>query len=726
MKNLLKSNCLIVALIATIAIVGCGGGGGGGTPSSNNPAAPVNNTLPNEALATREAVLPILQNANAIFSGSGANTNSNSNSNSNSSSNPEPSAIINGKNSNEFGLNQVNANVIAAIQTPNFVRAVISEIGGNIDSGLWENESRAYFDIATFSNNVYERTVYDNYYYGDSIFVSGVPYSRVGYLKIEGCSGELSKDNVLTSLSVKSGAKITFERTSMYGLWNSIPVSFTGTIGSDFTVKWEGKEETFDSPIIVDRFGNQEEFKTYEQYRTNHKLISKATYSFSNQVKLHLDKLSYFHDRYYSEPKEYEANLNIEIDGINEFIDTKTIYCDVETKDWEGNWKKSSYKNIVVNKRTDNLKYTLPITISLNGKVNILTHSYNSEAEVYEDNIKYSGSIKDLTFKINKMSGDFDTLVIDDADIHVEPEEYKSNKALKIGDHDVDFNAIKIDVSGLIYNYNWKKHEALYNNCYTNAKATFTAEETIKKVEITGDCDVKAKTANISITNHGDYLVKESANDKIMEFNFKTVDIKGTNVDILANNKCDGALLEVKGIEKDGTTSERTYKVVNGKLVLNSSKDKQAPATLPQVNIAEIPEEISNSNSIEVAVSEAKPNETVQTSDPNETLKVGKKGDLKVASYEKKPKNGKNVSSKISAKNNIIAAISFYGNKEFTVIFVIDFSNKNNPQIKGSIFSGERNNITMDTVENRIGQFAGKDGKMIIISSNGYSEVSVK
>ena len=76
--------------------------------------------------------------------------------------------------------------------------------------------------------------------------------------------------------------------------------------------------------------------------------------------------------------------------------------------------------------------------------------------------------------------------------------------------------------------------------------------------------------------------------------------------DVLANNKCDGAILVVTGVEKDGTKSERTYNVKNGKLVLAKANDKQVP-NLPKVEISPLPEGLDDdSNSIEVAVSEAK------------------------------------------------------------------------------------------------------------------------
>ncbi len=108
--------------------------------------------------------------------------------------------------------------------------------------------------------------------------------------------------------------------------------------------------------------------------------------------------------------------------------------------------------------------------------------------------------------------------------------------------------------------------------------------------------------------------------------------------------------------------------------------------------------------------------------DSDESFKIGQNGDLIVASYNKKPKNGKKIETKISAKNKIITAVTFYGNEEFSIVFVINSTDEKHPQIKGSVFSGERTNITIDTVENRIARFAGKNGEITVITADNTSK----
>ena len=105
MKNLLKVSCLVVALLATVAMVGCGGGGGGG----GNPAAPVNTTS-NEARAAQEAVSPVFQNSTAILNG-GATV---------------ASFRASTSNANAFDINGTGNAVMTALEAPKLLRAVLT------------------------------------------------------------------------------------------------------------------------------------------------------------------------------------------------------------------------------------------------------------------------------------------------------------------------------------------------------------------------------------------------------------------------------------------------------------------------------------------------------------------------------------------------------------------------------------------------------------------------
>ena len=89
---------------------------------------------------------------------------------------------------------------------------------------------------------------------------------------------------------------------------------------------------------------------------------------------------------------------------------------------------------------------------------------------------------------------------------------------------------------------------------------------------------------------------------------------------------------------------------------------------------------------------------------------------------KKATKDSKKVDTNITANGSIICAVAFYGNKEFTILFVYDDSSKS---IKGSIFKGKVNNKTIDSPD-RIAQFAGKNGKITVVTANGSNEVAVQ
>ena len=459
--------------------------------------------------------------------------------------------------------------------------------------------------------------------------------------------------------------------------------------------------------------------------------------------------IDYKHSYNNSNIKEYKGNVKVSLSGMDGTVtQNNTTFVGKWAYKQENQWvvQQPYYYdgdfNFVASRYNPDFTLNSPVKICVIGDI----------FDTYADDVKKinTANIKNICVVINKLtkpsSGKLEDYVIDNAEAQVELEASIVDTVLMIGDKEVAFNKANIYVTDLKYAYEWEPTVAkkigmfgfrneeydrqvieMRRKCFSNAKATIEAEETKNNVTIEGNCDINSKTVTLKLINNGNAIVKDnSTKDKVLEFNFKTVDINGTNVDILANNKCEGAILNVKGVEKDGTISERTYKVVNGKLVLDSSKDKQVPNLL-DVEISPLPEGLSDdSNLIEVSVSEGKPTNELPMKDSDESLKVGHNGGLIIASYDKKPKNGIKIETKISAKNNIITCVTFYGDKKYTLVFVIDFSDEKHPQIKGSVFSGERNNVTIDTVENRIAQFAGKNGKITVITSEGSSEFSVQ
>ncbi|MBR4330468.1 MAG: hypothetical protein IKP71_11540, partial [Candidatus Riflebacteria bacterium] len=629
------------------------------------------------------------------------------------------------------------------------LRAVITAAGGNIDGGLWSNEEgRGYCEIATFSNGIYERTVYNI----DKDFISQLSKEDlqnylISHSILDGCDADLRK-GILYGIKVKPNAKITveFQPNSNH---KQFYYSFKGTLNTDLTIKWiEPNVEKYESKtFIVDYNGNDitNRETAYSGLKVSEKTTCNTAYSFSN-IDLNLTDITcidYKHSYNNSNIKEYKGNVKVSLSGMDGTVtQNKTTFVGKWAYKQENQWVVEQpyyYEgdfNVVVSK--NNLDFTLNSPV----EINVTGEAYDT----YADNGKKinTANIKNVSVIINKLtkpaSGKLEDYIIDDAGAHVELEASAVDPVIMIGNLEIAFCKAKIDVTGLKYDYKWEPTSDYYfqgvrneeyiqeeielrKKCFGNAKATIEAEETKNDVTIKGNCDINSKTAYLKLVNNGNIIVKDnSSEDKVLEFNFKTVDINGTNVDVLADNKCEGAVLNVKGVEKDGTISERTYKVVNGKLVLDSSKDKQVP-NLPDVEIPSLPEGLSNdSNSIDVAVSEGNPTNELPMNGSDESLKVGQNGDLMVASYDRKPKNGKKIETKISAKNKIITCVTFYGNNEFTLLFVINLTDDKHPQIKGSIFSGERNNVTIDTVENRRAQFAGKNGEMTVITADSTSK----
>ncbi len=765
MRKSFKNTWLSFCLLASVAMVGCGGGGGGG---GGNPAAPVNTTS-NEARAAQETVSPVFQNADTILGGGNV-----------------ASFRTSTSNIQEFSVTSTNNAIMTALEAPNLLRAVIDAAGGNIDSGLWVGQNNtswlSYIEVASYSGNVYERTIYFQPEQN-----SETPEIAAHYV-VDGCNAVL-ENKILKSLTINPNAKITIERFKKGSLGKKYKTLIKGTIDTDLSVKWVGEEKNYrESELVIDSWTGQENFNidSWNSFIVSRKVTSTTTYTISKPINLKLTKLydlshhyngySWYENGYedYETSKEFDSeNTEITISGITGNVIEKKVSYDGE---YNQNYSWNPNSNLVFkeNTNTNNLVFSSPVKVSLSGSLKDneenQTRSYswgsgqeNTSAPTHV--VTRNASIKNLTVSLNKISGKIDTIVVDDAEAHVEIDSYTEDKAIMIGDMEVLFNKAKIDVTGLKYNYNWepksekstpiydpeygywmgmeeneeykKERETMYKNCFGNAIVHLEAEETKNSVTIKADCEINKKTATLNLVNNGNLIVEDNNNGNILAFNFKTVDINATNVDVLANNKCEGAKLIVKGVEKDGTKSERTYNVVNGKLVLDtkSQKDKQAPTNLPKVDIAPLPDGLEdNSKSIGTAVSDAKADlekpeakKTTKTNDPNETLKVVDKNGKKVGHYEKKAAgNSKKIDSNITAKDKIICTVSVYGDNEYTIIFIIDYTNSASPQIKGSVFQGKKDNITMDSVENRIAQFAGKNGKITVITSEGSSEVAVQ
>ncbi|MBQ3644679.1 MAG: hypothetical protein II961_08795 [Candidatus Riflebacteria bacterium] len=760
MKNLFRSSCLVVALIASVAMVGCGGGGGG---SSHNNNGGNTQTLSEEATAVRDSITPVMNYAGSIISG-GVNG----------------SPRLSTSNTNTFNTKEINDATVASLKTPNYLRAVIAAAGGNIEGGLWENESTTYSfsEVATYSNGIYERTVYcdnldDIIKYGENSYGGSLEDSVMAYYKIEGCVADYDKENnIIRSLKINKDAKITVNEKRGFFFRNpykhyAFPTSFKGTINTDLTVKWEGNTETFESPKVFElseyyfyptTTGKNitANFKTYnEGIQTSKKITSKTTYTFS-KLEMNLTEVSvqnvgsnYYYDQ------EFQGNLKININGISGNITAnKTIFVDSRViqsngKAWIFDNEKSTYYSdnaydydeetgeeilvdtskpyhdyynvVIVKKPVMDLKYASPVTIALSGDVSNYIFGidgWHPEKQPidYQNKVKkYNGEIKNLTLKINKMSGKFDnTLAISNAEVHVETGEYQTDEIFMIGDYEVAFSKAKIDITGFNYNYAWEEDESLtekeFNQkCFGNTIVHFEGEESKNSVSIKADCNLSKKTATVNLVNNGNLVVKDKSNkEKVTEFNFKTVDIDATNVDIIADNKCEGALLTVKGVEKDNTITERTYKVVNGKLVRTD---------LPKVDI-NVPDEIKESNyeSLDATFTKAKEEDKKEiANNSSEELKVVASGNKKIASYNKKDNS---IKTKIVALNDIINAISFYskGSKKFTVVFAINNVKKS---INGYIYEGERKDVSINVDSGSIAQFAGENSNVTVVPNKG-------
>ena len=761
MRNSFKNSWLSICLLASVAMIGCGGGGGGGgSKNPTNPVAPTNN-YSTEITAAQSAVSSVLANANVILGKENPV---------NASTRTSLSGNVNALNNNEIGNS-----VVKALETPKLLRAVLGAVGGKIDSGLFVgtgNEYNTYMEVASYSNNIYERTLYLPDYYSDIPTNENEPKMiKIAHYLIEGCECKLD-GTTLKSFAFNPNAKITIEEFYDNGNLKNL---FKGTIDTDLKATYEvGEVENLRDTYIDVYNGNKiplDDYYGYWAFKATQKITSKVTYTLNKPIVIKLvnslgtqhsynhwmnwdnnDNIT--HKTELKEDKFSSNNLNITISGISGTITapSKTTFYgnSIGRQPETGEW--ADYKDIYGEENPDdafgltftsgektvyNLKYASTCEVSINGDITNKQSFGTDNTGAYWDSIETtptanrSGKINNVNVKLRNVSGDLDKIIVGDAEAHIDVGDYTSDEILMIGDQEIAFNKAKIDITGFKYNYAWEDDDSIteeefYRKCFGNAFVHLEAEESKNSVTIKADCDINKQTATLNLVNNGNYIVKDkTSSEKVLEFNFKTVDVTATKVNIIADNKCDGAILEVTGVEKDGNKSVRTYNVVKGKLVLdkNSQKDKQAPVTIPEI---EVKEEIQDSSSINEAFTEevntelknATSTPTVSKSD-KEILKIIVHNDgTRVATFEKKKSNSKekDITSKIRTKGEVIAVISYYGN-DFTFVFYINMA-ESTPTIKGGIFEGKKTgNIAWDSPE-RIGYFAG-EGKTMSGFVNG-------
>ena len=760
MRKSFKNTWLSFCLLASVAMVGCGGGGGGGGSS-----APVNTQSPEAQTAqsgVTSSVVPVVTNFSTILNG---NVTASSR-----------TSIANNK--EVFSMADTNNSIVAAMEAPKLLRAVITAAGGNIKGGLWVDENNymesysvnPYIEVASYSGKVYERTLYYNPEF-NGVNDEGTLEIAAHYI-IDNCNAVL-ENQILKSLTINSNSNISIEEFQKGSLGKKYKKIIKGTIDSDLTVKWTGDEKEYNDSesLIINPF-------TGEQYSDNpssyyglkviKKITSNTTYTISRPIKMKISKF------YASKSKNgqilswnenswtYEQILNdfdsekieLAISGISGSVtDSKVSYNGIYVqKDWQtqewidnGTAEFTSVLTFDAKPEINNLKFASPVKISLTGSLNNIESSqsktntwssegYSSKTSEPSPVAKRNASIKNITVSLNKVSGNIDTIVVDDAEAHVEIENYTSDEVLRIGDTEVAFNKAKVDVTGLKYNYKWQPTEEEdilvgeeYNwywmknekytkqvkernkNCLGNAIVKISASENKNNVDITANCDINKKTATAHLVNNGNtYKLK----DDVTEFDFKTLDINATKVDVLADNNCEGAELAVTCVEKNNSTTKRNYKVVNGKLV-RVDIPKEVAVDLPK----EIEEVSSNKIEEEIAQLPAEELKPVETKDGSE-LKVVKKDGKSIATYNKGKETDKvKVHTNIIGMTNSLFAISFFTDNDniYTILFVIE--NKDGKKlINGSIFSGKQPGLdSRDRYNGDFAKFNSDDGKKLSV-----------
>ena len=256
------------------------------------------------------------------------------------------------------------------------------------------------------------------------------------------------------------------------------------------------------------------------------------------------------------------------------------------------------------------------------------------------------------------------------------------------------------------------EHNEKIKSILGNAIAKITAEEANYNILFDARYDIANNKITGNLKNNGSYIYKDK--DLLLDFEFDTVQITGTDVKIVDQNNCEDAYFEFNATEKDGTKSSRTYKVKNKKLVLVSSNDKQ---------VVTLPESFSNNASdIIDAVDAGILNNSVFDS----KIKVGAGDEESVLATYKQEASGDNkkIETSLMAKENVIFAIGYYYDDEKTYTILFAFDNEKS-KIKGVIFNGMQSSVTLDTSANRIGTFSGlNNGVMTILTNDGTTHTA--
>ncbi len=559
---------------------------------------------------------------------------------------------------NYFNVSEANSIIKNLFDVDSFVRMATSLdgmvrddrilFGGEYPGGAGKS---VYNFVASLSGDVYERTTYEYDYKTDQ----NIP---IAVYKIKGCSGSVDSSGILRSLNVNKGAKFEIKNEKWY-----FNYSYDGTGKST-------KESVLNvSGSFKEAFGCKGEIST-----TNNDNPSEVTivYNFSQGFGLTVDKYTY---EEIEKGSKVTGKLNVDLSGI-----TGTVTRNANLYD-------GRYLEFVSS--TENLTVKQPISVAL---TNIEATDGNSNA-----NIK---SIKVIANKVTKAARFGDSLFAD-VEAHIDVEANNKDQSIKIGSNVLGFTIAKIDVTGMKCQKEMEDAEML-----ANAKAKLDAKEETNKITITAEYDYAKKTATAKLINNGDTTVT----DGIMVFNFKTADITATKADVL--NNCDGALLDVTAVEKDGAISKRSYKVVDGKLELLKKNDRievTIPKDLPQ-----------SGSDIAKAAENAKTSATAKD-DTTAIFKVGKKSDgSTVATFDKLASgNNKDVKINVAAKDKVIISVGFYGS-EFTIVFAFDTA-KN--IIKGSVFKGKVENAKLED-KNPVATFASTDGKTVTLFGDDSSSTT--
>lgn len=672
----MKKLFLVTAILASIMLVGCGGGS---HSSSSSPLAPVVNN-PNEVIAARTVVAPIVSNARTILGL------------------PAQSNRLSSSDNNSITFEETTKNINTVFKTPVIIQSLLRATGSDIEvSGQFEKQAD-HEVVSSFENGIYERKVYTNV-----TTSKNNPNNYLAYYRIDNCVGNLDNDGILSSLTIKDNASISVDD-------KEAGVSFKGKITTDFKVLAVPSVTTSNAVVGYDG----QSITSGEGYQYS-KMINITNMYTISALNLILDSLE-IKNNYDYKAQTYDGiikgtNVQIGISGLNNstVTETKTIYCGGQYVKWENNkWVKNtnndySSKLIIDKSRTDNINPKTPVLLSVNGNFTNTTNNKKSDtAEINNISIKISTLTKD-TSKFGYR--------VDKAEAHIELGSVSSSEKFKVGDKEFALSSAKIDISNIKYDEAWESlSDSEKNlNIFGNSIVKINAVESKNNVQIK---DLKYYIADNEIAgtiiNNGSSIVKDK--DLLLQFDFDTVEISGTNVKLVELNSFEGAIFDINATEKDGTKSSRSYTVTNNKFVLKKSNDKQ--------NVI-IPDGVhDNSSEIIDSVDAGK----LIASGNDSKLKIGDGDDgTRLAIYSQEASgDNKKYETKAMAKENVICAVSYYydeNNKIYTVLFAYD---NEKTKIKGIIFSGEQISVKFNTVKNRIGTFSGIDnGNIKVLTTDG-------